>query len=52
MAEVLHGKAGADQINVKEDKTQAYGLSGNDLLLSDKKVLAICAGNFFILKNF
>ena len=44
MAEVLHGKAGADQINVKEDKTQAYGLSGNDLLLSDNKSEVLLVG--------
>ena len=44
MSEVLHGKAGGDQINASVDKTQVYGLSGNDTLISDKKVDALLVG--------
>ena len=44
MSEVLHGTAGGDQINVSADKTQVYGLSGNDTLISDKKADALLIG--------
>ena len=35
MAEVLHGNSRGNQIHVSKDKSQAYGLSGNDTLISN-----------------
>lgn len=37
MARAIHGDSSSDQINVSENKTQAYGLAGNDTLLTDNK---------------
>ena len=37
MAEVIHGGASTDQLNARADKSQVYGLSGNDTLISDSK---------------
>ena len=37
MAQVLHGDAGVNQLSASTDKTQVYGLSGNDTLISDGK---------------
>ncbi len=44
MSEVLHGDASGDQLNVRKDKTQVYGLSGNDTLISDKKSDVLLVG--------
>ena len=44
MAEVLHGGAGANQISVTANKTQAYGLAGNDTLTSTGKSDVILIG--------
>ena len=37
MAKVIHGDTGGNQLNASADKTQVYGLSGNDTLVSDSK---------------
>ena len=37
MAKVLHGDANGNQLNASENKTQVYGLKGNDTLISDGK---------------
>ena len=37
MSEVLVGKASGDRLNVIADKTQVYGLKGNDTLISENK---------------
>ena len=37
MAEVIHGDGNANQLNARADKTQVYGLKGNDTLTSDGK---------------
>ena len=37
MAKVLHGDANGNQLNASENKTQIYGLKGNDTLISDGK---------------
>ena len=37
MTEILHGTADDNKINVAADKTQAYGLSGSDTIISDGK---------------
>ena len=44
MSEVLHGNAGGDQLNISADKTQVYGLAGDDTLISDKKSDALLVG--------
>ena len=44
MAKVLHGDAGGNQLNVSVDKTQAYGLKGNDTLISDNKSDVLLVG--------
>ena len=44
MAEVLFGDKAGDQLIVSADKTQAYGLSGNDTLISDNKSDALLIG--------
>ena len=46
MAEVLHGNAGVNQLNASADKTQAYGLAGNDTLTSkDKREVLLVGGS-------
>ena len=37
LADVLHGNASGNQLNAGADKTQIYGLQGNDTLTSDGK---------------
>ena len=37
MAEVLHGNPGNNQLNATANRTQVYGLAGNDTLTSDSK---------------
>ena len=37
MAKVIHGDTGGNQLNASADKTQVYGLAGNDTLVSDSK---------------
>ena len=37
MAQVLHGDANGNQLNAAENRTQIYGLSGNDSLISNGK---------------
>ena len=37
MSRVLYGDTGGNQLNASADKTQVYGLSGNDTLVSDSK---------------
>ena len=44
MAKVLHGDATANQINAGSDKTQVYGLAGNDTLTSDNKSDVLLVG--------
>ena len=44
MTEVLHGNASGNQLNVTADKTQAYGLSGNDTIISDGKSEVLLIG--------
>ena len=44
MAKVLHGDAGGNQLNASVDKTQAYGLKGNDTLVSDGKSDVLLVG--------
>ena len=44
MSEVLVGKGTGDQLVVSADKTQAYGLSGNDTLITDNKGDALLIG--------
>ena len=44
MAEVLHGGAGANQISVATNRTQAYGLAGNDTLTSNGKSNVLLIG--------
>ena len=44
MAEVLHGNASNNQLNATENRTQAYGLSGNDTLTSDGKSDVLLVG--------
>ena len=44
MAEVLHGGAGANQISVAANRTQAYGLAGNDTLTSNGKSNVLLIG--------
>ena len=44
MSEVLHGSAGVNQLNVSADKTQVYGLSGNDTLISNGKSEVLLIG--------
>ena len=43
-AEVVVGKASDNKLNAKEDKTQVYGLAGNDTLNSDRKADALLIG--------
>ena len=44
MADVLHGNASGDQLNARADKTQVYGLKGNDTLTSDGKSDVLLVG--------
>ena len=44
MAEVLHGDATANQLNARNDKTQVYGLKGNDTLTSGVKSDVLLVG--------
>ena len=44
MAKVLHGDAGGNQLNASADKTQVYGLKGNDTLISDGKSDVLLVG--------
>ena len=44
MAEVLHGYASADLLNARADKSQVYGLKGNDTLTSDNKSDVLLVG--------
>ncbi len=44
MAKVLHGDASGNQLNVSEDNAQAYGLKGNDTLISDNKSDVLLVG--------
>ena len=43
-AEVVVGKANNNKLNVEEDKTQVYGLAGNDTLTSNRKANALLIG--------
>ena len=43
-AEVVVGKASNNKLNVEEDKTQVYGLAGNDTLTSNRKADALLIG--------
>ena len=44
LAEVLHGDATANQLNARNDKTQVYGLKGNDTLTSGGKSDVLLVG--------
>ena len=44
MAEVLHGNVSSDQLNARNDKTQVYGLAGNDTLTSGNKSDVLLVG--------
>ena len=44
MAKVLHGNEGDNLLNAIENKTQVYGLEGNDTLLSDNKSDVLLVG--------
>ena len=44
MAKVLYGSGGGEQINASADKTQVYGLKGNDTLTSDNKSDVLLVG--------
>ena len=44
MAEVLHGNVSSDQLNARNDKTQVYGLKGNDTLTSNNKSDVLLVG--------
>ena len=44
MADVLHGDSGVNQLNVNANRTQAYGLSGNDTLTSNGKSEVLLVG--------
>ena len=44
MAEVLHGDANGNQLNAAENRTQVYGLQGNDTLTSDGKSNVLLVG--------
>lgn len=37
MSEVFHGNSDGNQLNASADKSQVYGLKGNDTLISDGK---------------
>lgn len=42
MAKVIHGNESGEQLVVTADKTQAYGLSGNDMLISGSAGCECC----------
>ena len=44
MADVLHGTPGNNQLNATANRTQVYGLSGNDTLASDGKSDVLLVG--------
>ena len=44
MAEVIHGNSRGNQLHVTKDKTQAYGLAGNDTLISNNSKDALLIG--------
>lgn len=44
MAEVLHGNASGNQLNATTNKSQVYGLAGNDTLTSDGKSDVLLVG--------
>ena len=45
MAEVLAGTSAGEQLVVKADKTQVYGLKGNDTLVSNKDSVLLVGGS-------
>ena len=46
MAEVIHGDGGGNQLNARADKSQVYGLKGNDTLTSgDKRDVLLVGGS-------
>ena len=44
MADVIVGKSTKDKLVTAEDKTQVYGLAGNDTLISDGKNKILLVG--------
>ena len=44
MADVLHGNPGNNQLNATANRTQVYGLAGNDTLTSDGKSNVLLVG--------
>lgn len=44
MAEVLYGNENNDMLNANSDKTQVYGLKGNDTLINNNKSNVLLIG--------
>ena len=44
MADVLHGTPGNNQLNATANRTQVYGLAGNDTLTGDGKSEVLLIG--------